>query len=96
VRCDEELLHAGACSPPGKALAGAKKLILVDLSEVVSLASVGIRTLLVNAKVVQRRGGKLVLAAPQPIVEQVLRSAGIPELIPTYPDLDSAIGAFEP
>jgi anti-anti-sigma factor len=77
------------------ALAGVEKWILVDLSQVVSLASIGIRTLLVNAKVVQRRGGKLVLAAPQPVVAQVLRTAGIPELIPLYPDVEGAKRAFE-
>jgi anti-sigma B factor antagonist len=76
------------------ALAGTATNILVDLSQITSLASIGIRTLLVNAKVVHRRGGKLVLAAPQPMVEKVLRTAGIPELVPMHPDIKSAMRQF--
>ena len=77
------------------ALAGAEKKILVDLSAVTALASIGIRTLLVNAKVVKRRGGTFVLAGAQPMVDRVLQTAGIGELIPLYPDADSAMAAFE-
>lgn len=77
------------------ALAGSKDKILVDLTQVASLASVGMRTLLVNAKVVSRRGGKFVLAGPKPVVEKALQTAGITDLIPTYPDVTTAMRAFE-
>jgi anti-anti-sigma factor len=76
------------------ALAGSRDKILVDLSEVGSLASIGIRTLLVNAKVVSRRGGKFVLAGPKPMVAKTLQTAGITDLIPTYPDVAAALQAF--
>lgn len=76
------------------ALAGSRDKILVDLSKVASLASIGIRTLLVNAKVVNRRGGKFVIAAAQPMVSKSLETAGLTDLIATYPDVDSAMQAF--
>jgi anti-anti-sigma factor len=76
-------------------LAGSRTKILVDMSKVASLASIGIRTLLVNAKVVKRRGGTFVIAAAQPMVSRALETAGISDLIPTYPDVASAMQAFE-
>lgn len=65
-------------------------LIVVDFSQVSFLASIGIRTLVTNARALVRRGGRMVLASPQPLVEDVLKLAGIDTLIPLYPDLGSA------
>lgn len=70
-------------------------LIVVDLSEVSFLASIGMRTLLTNAKALALRGGHMALAAPQPLVEEVLRLAGIAALIPVYADIDSACGGLK-
>ena len=65
-------------------------LIVVDVSQVSLLASIGIRTLVSNARALARRGGSMVLAGPQPVVEEVLKLAGVEELIPMYPDVGSA------
>jgi anti-sigma B factor antagonist len=65
-------------------------LIVVDLSQVSFLASIGMRTLLTSAKAFALRRGRMVLAAPQPLVEEVLRLAGIDALIPVYADIGSA------
>jgi anti-sigma B factor antagonist len=65
-------------------------LIVVDLSQVSFLASMGIRTLLSTAKALVRRGGRMVLASPQPLVGEVLKVAAIDSLIPVYPDVPSA------
>jgi anti-anti-sigma factor len=64
--------------------------IVVDFSEVSFLASIGIRTLISSARALARRGGRMVLAGPQPIVEEVLRLGGIDSLIPVYADVASA------
>jgi len=71
-----------------------KPLILVDLEEVIFLASIGIRMLVSTAKVVVRRGGKLILLNPQPNVLTVLQMAGILEIIPSFDDLESATKAL--
>jgi anti-sigma B factor antagonist len=71
-----------------------KAAIVVDLSEVSFLASIGIRTLITNARALQRRGGKMVLLSPKPIVEEVLKAAGITSLIATLDNLQSACEAL--
>ena len=78
-----ETKFAGYC-------AGNKVPVIVDLSEVDFLASIGIRLLVVNAKSVAQRGGKMVLLNPIPDVNHVLDLAGIPEIIPTYTSLEAA------
>jgi anti-anti-sigma factor len=68
--------------------------ILVDLSNVTFIASIGIRTLIVNAKAQKLRGGSMVLYKPSDQVEEVLRATGIQAIIPIAHDLDAARGAF--
>ena len=67
---------------------------MVDLSQVDFLASIGIRTLLMSAKTVKARGGRLVLFKPTPLVAGVLEMAGIADLIPVFHDLDAARAAL--
>lgn len=77
------------------AVVAKRKLVaLVDLSEVSFMASIGIRTLVVNARAQSSRGGVMVLVNPQPLVAEVLRMAGIDTIIPMYPDVDTAFGAL--
>ena len=60
------------------------------MSEVSFLASIGIRTLVINARAQSQRGGLMALLKPQPLVAEVLKTAGIDTIIPMYPDLDTA------
>jgi anti-anti-sigma factor len=64
---------------------------VVDLSGVTFLTSMGIRTLISNAKALERRGASMALFAPSPLVREVLGSVGIPDLIPVLDDLDAAV-----
>lgn len=68
--------------------------VVVDLSEVDFLASIGIRLLTLTAKSVASRGGKMVLLNPTSDVEHVLEITGILAFIPIYSDLDSAVTAL--
>ncbi len=70
--------------------AGDKVRVVVGLSEVDFLASIGIRLLVLTAKSVSSRGGKMVLLNPIPEVQSVLEITGIPAIIPSYSDLESA------
>lgn len=74
---------------------GDKVRVIVDLSEVDFLASIGIRLLTVAAKSVAKHGGMMVLLDPNPNVRNVLEMAGIPEIIPIYTGLDSAISSLQ-
>jgi anti-anti-sigma factor len=75
-------------------LAGLEKLLLVDLSKVEFLASMGIRTLIMAAKVVKARGDKMVLFNPEMMVAKVLQTSGTDILIPVYYDLALACKAL--
>jgi anti-anti-sigma factor len=78
-----EVRFSGYCS-------GENTRVLVDLSEVDYLASIGIRLLTLNAKSLASRGGKMVLLSPSPQVQEVLEMTGIPAIIPMYDRLESA------
>ena len=68
------------------ALAAApKKGVVVDLSALRFLASIGIRALIVTAKAVQKRGGKMVLVVNDgSTVRMSLEATGINDLIPVF------------
>jgi anti-sigma B factor antagonist len=70
--------------------ATSKSKIIVDISNVEFMASIGIRLLLSSAKAQDRRGGKMILLNPQPLVEETLKVAGIDKLIPVYNDFAQA------
>lgn len=64
--------------------------ILVDLSKVEYLSSVGIPLLVNTAKTVTHKGGKLAFLNPQKHVLDVLELVGVSSLVPVYYDLKSA------
>jgi anti-anti-sigma factor len=64
--------------------------IVVDLTAVDFMASLGLATLVRNAKAVHRREGNMVLFNPQRSVRQVLASTRIDQVILIYSDLDEA------
>ncbi len=63
---------------------------VVDLSGVEFIASIGIATLVRNARTAKLHGGNLVLLSPQPNVAQVLTSMKIDQLLPVCATLDEA------
>lgn len=71
--------------------AAPRKAIVVDMSAVPFMSSIGIRALMMNAKAVTRRGGKMVLLQPEANVRSVLSSAAIDRLIPVCDTLDEAL-----
>jgi len=75
-------------------LAGARKKLIVDLSDVSFMASLGIRTLMLGAKAMMNKGGKMVLLNPQPNVEKVLETTGVNTVIPVVHDMGAALAVF--
>jgi anti-anti-sigma factor len=67
------------------------KPLLLDMSEVTFLASLGLRMLLTVAKALDRRGAKMVLLSPQPAVREVLKVSGFDQLIPVHNDEGTAL-----
>jgi anti-sigma B factor antagonist len=78
-----ETKFAGYC-------AGENPRVVVDLSGVTFLASIGIRLLTLTAKSIASRGGKMVIINPILEVQSVLEITGIPAIIPICSHLESA------
>jgi anti-anti-sigma factor len=76
-------------------IAGSSKLLLLDMQQVSFLGSMGLRSIVVPAQTVRRRGGKVVLFAPVKMVEEVLKASGIDALIPIHHELNSALAALQ-
>ena len=68
--------------------------VVVDMTRVAFLSSIGIRLLMSNAKALKQHGGRMVIAGPQPLVKEVLDIVGIAQLIPVHADLESACSAL--
>lgn len=68
--------------------------ILVDLTGVDFIASIGMRTFLRSATALSNRKGKMVLFNAQPLVKEALASAGIDTLIPMFDETDAAIASL--
>ena len=68
-----------------------RERMLVDLTAIDFLASIGIRALISNAKLLRRNGGRMVLlVGHNPPVTKVLEATGIDSLIPTFAEAADA------
>ena len=88
-----DITGAGVIDLQFNAIAGSHRGVVVDLANVSFLASIGIRTLLLGAKAVQRRGGVFVLLNPVVEVEKILEVTGVVDLMPVYRDAEAALAA---
>jgi anti-sigma B factor antagonist len=75
-------------------IAGSKKTVLLDLQNVSFLGSMGLRSLVMPAKAIKSRGGKMVIFGPNELVEEVLRTSSVDMLIPIHHELESALAAL--
>jgi len=81
---------------PMSIIGGSRQAVIVDLSGVNFIASLGLRSIVLAGKTVMRRGGTMVLLAPQPAVEEVITTSGIDELFAIARDEAAAIAAVTP
>ncbi|MBK7422231.1 MAG: STAS domain-containing protein [Propionivibrio sp.] len=85
---------AGTAEIEGKfaAFAATERIrVIVDLTGVNFLSSIGIRAIISNAKAQQQRGGKMVLfVGENATVAKTLELTGIATLIPTFKDMSEA------
>ena len=78
------------------AAADAENPVVVDLSECAFIDSSGIRALLVGHEALagNGRGGRMVVAGPQPPVQRVLEMTGLGEAIPVHESVEKALQSF--
>ncbi len=70
--------------------ASEKGFVVIDLTGVEFLASVGIGLLLRSIKALRNRGGEAVLLSSVPVVTLVLETTGIPKVVAVVGDIESA------
>lgn len=77
-------------------LATAGSSVLIDLTGATLICSMGIRALILNAKNMQQRGGRLgLLVSDGSMVEATLKSVGIDALMPVFTDNANAEQALQ-
>lgn len=69
-------------TPFTAAVAASGRSAVLDLTGLEFLSSLGIRLLLSAARVVSRRGGKVVLFGAQPMVAEVLTAMALDQVLP--------------
>ena len=70
-----------------------QRSVIVDMSAVSFLSSMGIRTLILVAKAVSKRGGKMALLNPDANSTELLQIVRIEHLSPIHRSLDEALRA---
>lgn len=75
-------------------IAGSAGKLLIDLRKVEFLGSMGLRSIVIPARAVHSRGGKVVLLGPNAMVNSVLKTSGIDSLLPIHHELDAALAAL--
>jgi anti-anti-sigma factor len=71
--------------------AASGRRVVVDLTGVVFLASIGIRAIITNAKALQQRGGRMVIhVGDNQAVFKTLETTGVDSLIPLFTDIATA------
>jgi anti-sigma B factor antagonist len=85
-----DALGAQAIDLRFNAISGSQSKIIVNMENVDYLSSMGIRTIIMGAKVVQRNNGKMVIVKPSSDVEKVLSESGVDTLIPIFQEMETA------
>src|SRR5262245_17114424 len=67
------------------------KSVIVELSRVELMNSVGLGLLITNANTLADQGKVMVLLKPRPRIKRVIEIASIPELLPIEYDLNAAL-----
>jgi anti-anti-sigma factor len=71
-----------------------QKNLVMDFAAVDFLSSSGLRVLVTIRKKLRQAGGDIVLATPSERAADSFEIAGLDKLFPSYPDRESAVGAF--
>ncbi len=67
---------------------------VVDLTELYYISSSGLRSVLVTAKKLKGKNGKILLASLQAVVKEVFEISGFSTIIPIYESVEEAIATL--
>lgn len=88
-----DMIGVGEIELPFTALAASRPVsVLVDLTGVTFLASVGLRCIIQSAKALDLKGGRMaLLVGDNPLVRGTLETVGVGEIIPMFSDEAAAL-----
>ncbi len=89
-----DIAGAGEADMPFAVIAGAQENVMIDMTNVDFLASIGIRVLAQTARKLTGKGGALVLVKPQDAVRKVLVATGVDRLMPIVESEEDATAHF--
>jgi anti-anti-sigma factor len=81
---------------PMSVVAGSRRAVVIDLTSVDFLASMGIRSLVLAARSIARKRGTCVMFGPIDDVRGQLEASAIDTIIPMFDTFDDAIKALSP
>jgi anti-sigma B factor antagonist len=79
---------------PFSVIGGSRNKVVVDLSGVSFLASIGIRVLVMTARAIGNKGGRWVIYSPTDEARRVLAATGIDKIIPIAADEAAAVATL--
>lgn len=85
-----DIAGASAIDQRFTALTAGHKAVVVDMAGVEFLASMGLRSLIMAARAVASKGGRLVLCAPSELTASVITTSGLDSLLPMVADRAAA------
>jgi anti-anti-sigma factor len=91
--------HAGSTrlqpelAPLIEEAAKARSALVMDFSEVGYISSMGLRMLMIAAKELRSRGARIVVAAMQPVVAEILDIARFGLVVEVFPSVRAALAA---
>jgi anti-sigma B factor antagonist len=91
-----DIAGAAQIDMPMSIVGGSKRNVVIDLSAVEFIASLGLRSIVLGGKAILSKKGKVVLLSPTPAVEEVITTSGIDQLFKIYRDEWAAIAAVTP
>ena len=80
--------------PMVTAAAKAGDSVVLDFSDVAYISSAGLRVLMIAAKEARTCGGKIAIAALQPVVSEIYQIARFDKVLPCHASVDDAIKAL--
>ena len=76
-------------------VAGSSHKVIVDLEKVSFIGSMGLRSIILPARAVTSKGGKMLLFGPTPLVTDILRTSGLDTVVPIFHDYQAALEALQ-
>jgi anti-anti-sigma factor len=97
-RLDHETCEAfrAGLEPHLQAAIGTRRAIVLDLSRLEYVSSAGLRCFMVAAQQAESQGGKIVVAGPRPVVDEIFQISRFNLLFRIYPTVREALAALSP